>query len=220
MFPPSCILCGKAGFEGMDVCQHCFDELPRNNWYCSVCGQAYNAQVNHLQICGRCSQEKPAFDQVFAPYRYHAPMSYLVSALKFGAQYKNARLLAMLLTQAMSDQDLRPQCFIPVPLHAARYRQRGFNQSLEITKQLSSIHNIELQAHVCKRVKNTPQQSHLNAKQRKKNLINAFSVEPVEFRHIALVDDVMTTGSTVNALAKAFKKTGVERVDVWVCARA
>jgi len=108
-----------------------------------------------------------------------------------------------------------------VPLHKARYRQRGFNQSIEIAKAAGKALQIPVDMQSCVRHRDTPHQTQLTAKQRRTNMKNAFSmVKPITAGHIAIVDDVMTTGSTVHELAISLKKAGVARVDVWVCTRA
>jgi ComF family protein len=115
----------------------------------------------------------------------------------------------------------KPDVIVPVPLHKSRYRQRGFNQALEIARTVSKDMQVPLDVYSCQRQHDTPQQSQLPAKQRRKNLKNAFAVvRPLNAAHVAILDDVMTTGSTVHELAKVLKKAGVAKVDVWVCARA
>jgi len=166
----------------------------------------------------------------------------LISTLKFGANYKNARLLGMLLAEHLtnlSGTDLhlpegcragkpdmkqtaeRPDLILPVPLHKARYRERGFNQAIEIARTVAKEMQIPLDLTSCRRHRDTPHQTQLPAKKRHKNLKNAFSIiKPIHARHIAILDDVMTTGSTAHELACVLKKAGANRVDVWVCARA
>jgi ComF family protein len=141
--------------------------------------------------------------------------------LKFNAQYKNARLLGLLLAEGLRQTPQLPDCLIPVPLHKARYRERGFNQSIEIARTAGKALQIPVDVHSCIRHRDTPHQTQLTAKQRRKNMKNAFSIrQAIPARHIAIIDDVMTTGSTVHELAAVLKKAGVARVDVWVCARA
>ena len=113
-----------------------------------------------------------------------------------------------------------PECVIPIPLHTQRLRERGFNQSLEIAQLITKTLNIPLDYSLCKRNKATPFQSGLTAKQRKLNLKNAFSItKPHQYKHVAIFDDVVTTGTTVNELAKQLKKSGVEIVEVWAITR-
>lgn len=114
-----------------------------------------------------------------------------------------------------------PDILIPVPLHTQRLRQRGYNQALELARPLSTAFNIELANDYCRRIKSTEEQSKLAARYRKSNLKNAFLVtEDLTNRHVTIVDDVMTTGTTVDELSKQLQLAGARRVDVWVCARA
>ncbi|MEY4209858.1 MAG: hypothetical protein RLZ92_236 [Pseudomonadota bacterium] len=108
-----------------------------------------------------------------------------------------------------------------MPLHPNRYRQRGFNQSIEIARHVAKHLNIRLDLNSCARIRDTDHQSGLKAKQRQTNLKQAFAVtKPLSYQHIAIIDDVITTGSTASALAASLKNQGINRVDVWACARA
>jgi ComF family protein len=148
-------------------------------------------------------------------------MRFLVTQLKFNRQYMHARLLGSLLAEHVSACAELPNCLIPVPLHPKRYRERGFNQSIEIARHLSKQLHVPLDLHSCTRRRDTAHQAELPAKQRLKNMRGAFEiVAPLRYQHAAIIDDVMTTGATVSALAHALKSQGVNRVDVWVCARA
>lgn len=172
-------------------------------------------------LCGRCLSRQPAFDETYAPFIHQGPIRHLISTLKFGANHKNARLLGMLLTDHLRQTAEQPELILPVPLHKSRYRERGFNQAIEIGRTVAKELQIQLDITSCMRHRDTPHQTQLSAKKRQKNLKNAFSiVKPLHARHIAILDDVMTTGSTVHELAYVLKKAGVNRVDVWVCARA
>lgn len=221
LLPPSCILCGNAGFNSQDICQPCFNDLPKNIHYCYRCAKTF-ATVNPVsQLCGECISHSCVLDKTEAPFIYQSTIAYLIGRLKFQKQYKNARLLAYLLAKYLTQTTEMPTAIIPVPLHKIRYRERGFNQSLEIAKNLSKRLKIPVDTKSCVRNRHTPHQFNLSAKQRHKNVSNAFSVkQAINAQHIAILDDVMTTGSTVKELAKAIKKSGVNQVDVWVCARA
>jgi ComF family protein len=165
--------------------------------------------------------EAPTFDKTYAPFIYQEEIRHLITGLKFGAQFKNARLLGTLLAEYLQKTAEKPDCIVPVPLHNARYRERGFNQALEIARTVSLTSQIPIDFSSCLRHKDTPHQTGLSEKKRHQNLRRAFSVQkPIYARHVAILDDVMTTGSTANALATALKRAGVNRVDVWVCARA
>lgn len=205
----------------MDLCRACFTDLAGNAPCCYRCGEHFETPISAPQLCGRCLKKTPSFDETHAPYLYDDAMRFLITRLKFQQHYKHARLLATLLANYLLESAELPECLIPIPLHRNRYRQRGFNQSIEIARHLSKRLAIPLDFNSCIRNRDTPHQAELAAKQRRKNIKNAFSViKPLPYRHVAIVDDVMTTGATVAALALALKRHGVDRVDVWVCARA
>ena len=105
-------------------------------------------------------------------------------------------------------------------MHYKRLRQRGFNQAAELAKQLGKTLKLPYDLYQCKKIRNTPPQASLDARQRQKNLHDAFLAAPIPYQHITLVDDLITTGNTVNELAKSLKMQGVDRVDVWCCAKA
>jgi ComF family protein len=256
LLPPTCILCGNPGHDACDICRSCHTQLPRNNLCCYRCAEILEAPIaapiqscwaipaQHPSgasrakplpaiLCGRCLSRHPAFDETVAPFIHQGAIRHLIGSLKFGANYKNARLLGMLLAEHLTNQsetDLhlpegcragKPDLIIPVPLHKARYRERGFNQAIEIARTVAKEMQIPLDLTSCIRHRDTPHQTQLPAKKRRKNLKNAFSIlKPIQARHIAILDDVMTTGTTAHELAYVLKKAGASRVDVWVCARA
>jgi len=172
-------------------------------------------------LCGRCLSLKPAYDETHAPFLHQDGIRHLVTSLKFAADFKNARLLGQLLAEHLRQNAQAPELLIPVPLHPARYRQRGFNQAIEIARTVAKELGVPLDLTSCRRLRDTGQQTSLSAKQRRGNMKQAFAVvKPIAARHVAILDDVMTTGATAHELALALKKSGVDRVDVWVCARA
>jgi len=235
LLPPTCILCGNPGYDSRDICHSCYKHLPRNNLCCYRCAEIleapaisarYPSVTAHANpfppvLCGRCLSKRPVFDETYAPFIHHGAIRHLISNLKFGANYKNARLLGTLLAEHLKQTAERPDLILPVPLHKARYRERGFNQAIEIGRTVAKELLIPLDITSCQRYRDTPHQTQLSAKKRRKNMKNAFSIiKPIHARHIAILDDVMTTGSTAHELAYALKKAGASRVDVWVCARA
>ena len=177
--------------------------------------------ISAPQLCGRCLKNTPSFDETQAPFLYDSAMRYLIAQLKFHQQYKNARLLGSLLARHIAAACERPECLIAVPLHRHRYLERGFNQSLEIARHVSRQLAIPLDYQHCIRRRDTGHQTDLAAKQRRNNMKGAFALTaPLAYRHVAIIDDVMTTGATLDALATALKRSGIERVDAWSCARA
>lgn len=221
LLPPTCILCGNPGLGSKDLCVFCSDLLIKNTHCCYRCGAHFEQAFPGPLLCGDCQNKNPGFDETHAPFLYQGAIRYLISGLKFRRQFKNARLLGMLMTDHLKQSAEMPDCLVPVPLHPRRYRERGFNQSIEIARTLTRELSIPLDLNCCVRSRNTPHQIGLSAKERRKNIKNSFAVKtPLTAAHIAIVDDVMTSGTTASELATVLKKAGALRVDVWVCARA
>jgi ComF family protein len=140
--------------------------------------------------------------------------------LKFQHKLHLVKPLAGLLIEQLGELHEQPDLLIPVPLHPLRLRQRGFNQSVEITRILAKHYRLPYDWRICQRIKETKAQSELNEKERRRNLSNAFQVcTKVNGSHLVLVDDVITTGATVTELSKLLKKAGAKRIDVWAVAR-
>ena len=221
LLPPSCILCENKGMGHMDLCQPCLDAQIKIGSHCYCCAKQFENDHLNLFLCGDCQKSPRAFDRTYAPYTHQGAIRYLINQCKFNGAYKYTRLLGLLLASHLRTQAKLPELIIPVPLHPKRYQQRGFNQSLEIGKVIAKELSIPIDNRHCLRIKDTPHQVSLSAKQRHKNIKNAFQViAKPKAQHIAILDDVMTTSATANELAKALKSTGVNQIDIWVCARA
>ncbi|PKM13090.1 MAG: phosphoribosyltransferase [Gammaproteobacteria bacterium HGW-Gammaproteobacteria-3] len=221
LLPPTCILCANPGEGGMDICRACKDQLGKNTPCCYRCGALFVQHTPRPLLCGACQKSPISFDETHAPFIYQGAIRYLISGLKFRAEFKNARLLAMLMAEHLATLAEHPEFLVPVPLHPSRYRERGFNQALEIARTLGREMGIPVHFDGCIRQRNTPHQIDLASKQRRKNMKNAFAVRHFpNAGHVAIIDDVMTTGATASELAMAMKRAGAARVDVWVCARA
>ena len=217
LYPPACVLCGGAVGEG-DLCSGCAAELPYNIGACSRCALPLPSAA---ELCGACLQNPPAYDGAISLFRYAYPADHLILRLKFQAQLHLARALGELLAQHLQREiQTMPELIIPVPLHRTRLRERGFNQAVEIARPIARSLSIAVDYKSCERVRNTSVQSLLPAAERHKNIKGAFRVtRPITARHVAILDDVMTTGHTVQELAATLRKAGVERIDVWVVAR-
>ncbi|MBT3812883.1 MAG: ComF family protein [Gammaproteobacteria bacterium] len=221
LLPPSCILCGNRGMPCMDLCQPCYDGLLTVGNHCYCCARPFATDSINPHLCGKCQKHPPAFDRTYAPYFHQGAIRYLINHCKFSGAYKYSRLLGLLLADFLANNAELPELIIPVPLHPKRYRQRGFNQTLEIGKIIAQELSIPIDNNCCLHVKNSPHQISLSGKQRHKNIKNAFQLKTIpKAHHIAILDDVLTTGATANELARVIKASGVNRVDVWVCARA
>ncbi|MDH5325359.1 MAG: ComF family protein [Gammaproteobacteria bacterium] len=224
----TCLLCEAPGLPGRDLCAPCYAELPISAHRCPVCALPLPGLSNTL--CGHCIKTKPAFDQCVTVFDYGHPLDFLIRRFKYHQNLACGRLLAQLFLAAVHRKNSQflcppPQLIVPVPLHPQRLRQRGFNQALELGRVLSRSLGIPLQQHIVERVLHTEPQSSMSAIKRKTNLKQAFRVrstllQQLPKQHIAIVDDVLTTGSTANALAHSLKNHGVTQVSVWVLARA
>lgn len=218
LLPPACRLCGDDGQSGRELCPGCEHELPWNRNCCERCAEPLPAVQGRL-LCGRCLRRPPAFDQALAPLRFEPPISQLVHAFKFRGDLAAGRLLADLLADAVAGN--RPALLLPVPLHDRRLRRRGFNQALELARRLSYRLGIPVNPRILARCRDTPPQHEMPAQARRANVRGAFeALEELPAVHVALVDDVLTTGNTAAELARLLKRTGAARVEVWAVARA
>lgn len=217
LFPPNCSLCQAPGQPGLDLCAFCEADLPLNQSCCPGCARP----LPQSGLCGACLARPLPFDDCQAPLLYQGGVRMLVQGLKFHQQLANARLLAHFMLPALRQLPQRPELIVPVPLHPARIRERGFNQSLELAQHLGTGLGIPVDRVHCLRTKATLPQSGLSRKARQGNLRGAFALRrPLQVQHLALVDDVITTGNTLSELARLFKKAGVARVSAWCAARA
>lgn len=221
LFSSSCIVCGGPDPASHSLCGGCQKELPWVKQACRCCGQHLEAERSGL-LCGRCLQAPPAYDRTIALFEHEEPIRTLMHALKFNHRLLVAQLLGNLLVErVLSLEDALPDLIIPVPLHYQRLKERGFNQSIEIARPIVKRLGIPMLREGVVRSKATEEQSHLGAKQRRQNVRGAFQLQSrLAEKKVVIVDDVMTTGSTVNELARVLKQAGVTEVQVWVCARA
>lgn len=216
LFAGTCYLC-RGESRGM-LCGQCNADLPKlARPRCPQCALPSPAGA----ICGRCLRETPAFDATTAVFAYAFPVDILVQGLKFRGELALAPLLADALHAELAERQADPvELLVPVPLHELRLRERGYNQSMEIARALAGLTGIRAAADLCVRVRNTAAQLELPWKERLDNVRDAFSCRrAVEGKRIAVVDDVMTTGATLNEVAATLKKFGAVRVVNWVVAR-
>lgn len=239
LFPSRCILCQQTVSSPLissdssasccdrrvEICGRCYQAQPFNSNCCVRCALPLADDIAGQTLCGRCISKLPEFDYAYSLFRYEDDIIRLVHQLKFSEKITYARSIGeMLLSAFTSDEYFKaemPDCLLPVPLHSSRLRQRGFNQSIEIARVMAKRLNIPLEYDAVIRQRSTIAQTGLNAKQRQKNIKGAFSVvKKINYKHVLIIDDVVTTGSTVNELARILKKNNVERVGVLSIARA
>jgi len=220
VLPPRCLLCRLDGSGSRDLCAACANDIAGNSLCCPRCALPL---TTHAPLCGECLRREPAFASAFVPFVYGHPIDLLLTRFKFSGNLAAGRVLARLWLDAYRpNEDDLPDAIIPVPLHRSRLRERGFNQALEFAQPLSIALEIPVRPDLLARTRATSAQSDLDAVARRRNLRGAFEMTNVAEcpSHIALVDDVMTTGTTVRECASVLRKAGVSRVDVWAIARA
>lgn len=215
--PRSCALC-TLYHDGFDaICHMCRTFLIPIPFACSYC--ALPLPKGRFLICGQCIQKKPYFDETTAPYAFEEPLRTLLHEFKYHRGLYLKSFLSKLIMNNLPTHAINTECLIPVPMHIEKLRQRGFNQAAELAKYIGKALNIPYDLHRCEKIIPTPSQAGLNASQRHRNLLNAFQIAALPYKRVTLVDDLLTTGSTANELAKTLKNQGVEHVSVWCCAR-
>ena len=222
VYPPRCVLCGSQGFNDRDICVSCYRKLPWIESACSQCAIPLVSGSTATLKCGQCLRQPPAFDHSTSLFRYQDDAIKLIQQLKFNEKLVNSRLLGSLLTSAIENGTVElPDLIVPVPLHKKRLRQRGYNQSIELARAVSKACHLPVDVRSVIRVRDTGAQTGLNRTRRRENMRGAFEMaRALNARHVAILDDVVTTTSTVNELARLLKRAGVRRVDVWSIARA
>jgi len=200
------------------VCTPCLEFITPLGFACQRC--AYPLPDNTYLICGHCIKKPPFFDRAYIAYPFEEPLRSLIHQFKYHNGLYLARFLAKLMLNALPESSFTAECLIPVPMHPKRLRQRGFNQAAILTTLLARSLNIPYDLVKCTKNVNTVPQASLNEAQRRSNLRKAFHCSDLPFKHVAIIDDLLTTGSTANELAHILKNTGVEQVDIWCCARA
>lgn len=227
LLPPTCVLCQRPGQYQLDLCRSCQQALPRNPNTCLGCALPLPPAADGLH-CGQCQQAAPLVHTTLAAFRYDDPVSQLVGQFKYQRRLVAGRVLGAGLADVVQAHYRHlpwPEVLLPVPLHPHRLRERGYNQSLLIARDLSRALQIPLTINALCRIRPTPPQQGLKADERRRNLQGAFALAPGWNHHwqrVALIDDVVTTMSTVREIARILQLnggTGLE-IHVWCLARA
>ncbi len=215
IFKQKCLLC-DANINGLQAsihaaCRPCLNELP---WHpktaCPQCGLSANGQ-----LCGSCISSPPDFDATHSVFLYNFPINNMMQRYKYGNMLSLCAFFGALLSEKVDIKSI--DLIIPMPMHPARIKERGFNQALEIARIFAKN---KLDHKSAERQKLTPPQASLPLKERVKNIKGAFNVNvDLTGKRIAIVDDVMTTGASLNELAKTLKKAGAAHVECWIIAR-
>ncbi|MFC3286339.1 ComF family protein [Litchfieldella rifensis] len=224
--PGHCAFCLGTAERGAPWCEPCLMALPWNLPACPRCAEPMAAGVIEVaNVCGACLRHPPSFARARVPLRYQGDVAILVQRFKFSASPRAGTLLLTLLETALRselDQPVDsgtawPQALVSVPLHFRRARQRGFDQADWLTRRLAR--HLGVPCHGARRLRMTPTQRGLKREERQANLRHAFEVRGPLPSRVALVDDVMTTGATLEALAQACLAAGADEVEAWAVAR-
>jgi ComF family protein len=214
-----CVFCHQG--SNQRLCEHCRAYLIQSQYACQSCA----LPLEHFATqCGECLKTPPVYDEIFAPLLYQFPLRELIHRFKNQGELRIGKALSdifcdYLSTNYQQSHQQLPQWVAPVPLHWRRQWQRGFNQSLVLGETMVKSNGLRWFLHT-KRSRNHQAQKTLSRQKRKNNLLNSFNVtKTLKGESIAIIDDVMTTGATVNAYAKALKQAGAGKVSVWALAR-
>lgn len=216
---PLCVRCHGDASRYL-LCEGCWQDLPWNLIACRCCG----LPLTHADQprCRRCAQKPPPQDYACIPWRYEAPVDHWLHQLKFDRRLQLLPTLSNALIERLAARsEPLPEWILPVPLHPTRLRQRGFNQAVELARRLSQKLDRSLCIHALQRTRATPVQSRSSsAAERRRNVRGAFSLNlDLQGRDIAILDDVVTTASTVQEIARLCRKAGARRIEVWAIAR-
>lgn len=221
LFEQACVLCGCVSRK--QICQDCFQALNESNStttnHCPRC--LINLPINEI-YCKNCHENNFQFDRIIKAFDYGHPLDRILHQLKYSAKLEYTTLLSQLFWHRISNQiDKLPDIIIPIPLHKNKQKLRGFNQVHELLREVL-LDKPQLKLTIAQRSKETLQQAALNRHQRLTNLTNAFSLDNVSLtgKTVAIVDDVVTSGTTINEMAKLCKKLGAQQVTVWCLMRA
>jgi ComF family protein len=223
LLPRHCLMCGH-GSGPENLCRPCAAELPRVGRSCLQCSLPLSHRAD--RFCGHCLRKPPPWDFATSALVYEFPVSQMVCRFKFGRSLACGQVLSRELILAIRHKStILPDCILPVPLHRLRHFSRSFNQADLIARQVGQALKIPVYGSILRRRRRTRAHSGLDAASRKKNIKGAFDCKipagsRTSFGHVALVDDVMTTGATLAECTRTLKKAGVDAVSVWIAARA
>ncbi|MDR6644596.1 MULTISPECIES: ComF family protein [unclassified Luteibacter] len=216
LLSPRCLVCEADGMDGRALCGACGSGLVRNDVCCGRCAVPLPVAVAE---CDACRQRERPWADLWVPFVYTWPIDVLEARFKFAGSLVAGRVLADAWLAAGQPPTM-PELILPVPLHTSRLRSRGYNQALELARPLGRHLGIPVRHDVLSRVKRTAAQTELDALTRARNVRGAFDVRRMPpQRHVALLDDVMTTGATLGECAQLLIEAGIPRVDVWALAR-
>ena len=211
-----CPLCGQ---PGGGLCAPCGADLPRNHHACPRCALPLPPDIDGDIACAECQAKPPAFDQTMAPLVYNHPVDDLIAGFKYHRHLPLGRDLADLLASTVDTSRTLPQLLLPIPMHRDGLRERGFNQATELARQLSVRLAIPWSAAYLTRRNDGDRQRGLRRRKRLRNTKGKFDCRSGLPSHVALIDDVITTGATVDEASRVVRRAGAARIEVWAVAR-
>ena len=225
-YPALCAICHAPVPRGDYICQNCLDKAPRIVApFCAKCSEPFPGAIDGVFTCANCANRTLGFDAAVSAYRSRGVVRFIVLQFKYNRQLQLRHPIAEWLEEAMNDPRLRPRRFdlvVPVPLHPARLRERGFNQAELLAKILAQKINIPL-SRALERIRYTTTQTAFDRVERMENLRGAFRLRKkigVRGLHLLLVDDILTTGSTLSECARVLRDAGAQSVYAVTAARA
>lgn len=223
LIPLTCLLCQFP--SPRRICMACFSELPWILRPCLLCAKEIPTDYD-LMLCGTCLINPPPINRNVTLFHYDYPIVSLITGMKFQYKLSHAKALGFLLAERINELYIEkhlalPECIIPVPLHKSRLNKRGYNQALEIAKPIKKLHQIPIDFVCVQRKSPTNPQTLIKADKRRENVRGAFVVaSSFKAKYVAVVDDVLTTFSTLTEIANVLRQQGVEQIDVWCLAKA
>lgn len=218
LLPRHCVACGLPSGPG-NLCEPCNRDLPRIRNPCLQCGAALSLHSD--RFCGGCLAQPPPWNRAVVTFDYRFPVNRLVCRFKFNRDLAAGQALGRELCDAIREANSPlPNLIIPVPLHRYRLIRRSFNQAERIAVQVGRALDIRVDSRALARCRPTPAQSGLSLSERKRNVRGAFRSRGKLPEHVAIVDDVMTSGTTLGECTRVLRSAGVRTITVWALARA
>lgn len=223
MFP--CLLCDLMADQ--PLCQPCQQDLPyyqsdKQHKICQCCATIFSVGEQGdlgIDYCGQCLSNAPLYQRAYACFYYAYPINHLITNVKYNSNLIILNQLAQMMISRFKPNCIF-DCIMPIPMHSLHLRWRGFNQSAILAKKIAKSLNVMADVNSCRCVRYPKKQTRLNQKQRLRNVTGLFAAKKqLNYQHVLIVDDVMTTGATVSALTKVLLSAGVKKVSVYCCAR-
>jgi ComF family protein len=216
--PRICLFCDLPYKKTMPICPACEKKMTPLPALCYFCSEPTLDASCHL--CLECQYQASNIRRIFVFYEYKEPLRTLITDFKFHHGYDLLSYLSELFLSQLPAEAKQTQCLIPVPLHRKKQAKRGYHQTHMLAKSLGKKLKIPVSLRYCQKIIETASQSQLNRQERQQNLKDAFQFLKPPFQKITLIDDIITTGSTIQTVAQGFQKLGVEQIDVWCLAKS